>query len=75
MPDLLYVVAREEGDLFASLHRAFADESSVAVVLDRRLGERRQRRDVQATDRRRRDRRALDVTGELSGRGWALIHR
>jgi hypothetical protein len=71
---LVFIVARERKDLFASLTRTFADDPAVEVVLDRRGGERRRAAAAPATDRRRRDRRAnADVERAVRERGYAVV--
>lgn len=67
------IVARDRRDLYETLCREFADDSKVAVVLDRRLGERRRQvRDV-AHDHRRADRRQADADDNLRRLGWAAV--
>ena len=43
MVRLLFIVARDQLDLWHHLKRDFAQEAEVEVILDRRRGERRQR--------------------------------
>jgi hypothetical protein len=70
----LLVVARHRRELYEEIKRAFAGHESVQVILDRRLGERRQRKGPAATDRRRRSRRAHSAIDEqLRTIGWALV--
>jgi hypothetical protein len=54
---MLLVVRRSETALFDHLTRSLGPLSDVAVILDRRRGERRQTTDAVAADRRRADRR------------------
>lgn len=56
------VVARDASELTAALKKTFADTDSIEVIRDRRVGERRQREDSVALDRRRGDRRAGPAT-------------
>jgi hypothetical protein len=53
------------------------DESAVEIVYDRRASDRRTRRATQVleADRRRRKRRGLDISQDLSLTGWAYIRR
>jgi hypothetical protein len=70
----LIVVARDRHVLFEELRRAFAGNATVQVVLDRRAGDRRQRRLPQPLDRRTVERRRRRETAEdLRTRGWALV--
>ena len=70
----LLVVARHRRELFEQVKRAFAGHESVEVILDRRAGERRQRKGASALDRRRRNRRSRSVIDEqLRTIGWSLV--
>ncbi len=80
---LLFVVSRSEPGRYRWLSQAFAGEPAVKVVEDRRRGEpRRGGGPVPSrgggpvpSERRRRDRRARDVSRELDRLGYALIRR
>jgi len=70
----LLVVARHRRELYEQVKRAFAGHESVEVILDRRAGERRQRKGASALDRRRRNRRSRSVIDEqLRTIGWSLV--
>jgi hypothetical protein len=73
MAELLFIVARERQDLYDHLRRAFADTPAVEVILDRRVGERRQHPLPADTERRQRDRRLRDISSDVQGLGWALV--
>jgi len=76
MPRVLFVVARDRGELFGHLQEQFADVADrVEVVYDRRLGERRQRDLRTLVDRRVVDRRAVDIREQLTSTGWAFVSR
>lgn len=73
-PARLVIVARDEEALWESLKAAFADSDRIAVIRDRRYGERRRRDEPVAVERRRGERRrrpALDA--EVRSRGWAVV--
>jgi len=70
---LLFVVGRNESDRYEYLTKAFAGDERVAVILDRRQGERRASRTRQHDDRRRGDRRSRENHHELARLGYALI--
>ncbi len=72
MPRLLYIVSRRNQQLYADLTRTFNNDPNVRVVLDRREGERRQRAAPHRTDRRVRDRRAVNIEEHLQRLGWAV---
>jgi hypothetical protein len=73
VPRLLYIVARRNQLVYASLKQTFANDPDVEVILDRRHGERRQRVSPEPVDRRERDRRTVNI-GELLNRlGWAVV--
>lgn len=71
----LFIVARHNDHLYRSLVRTFAGDDTVEIVLDRRVGQRREA--VEATadqERRERDRRRLaDIERQLRRRGWAVV--
>ena len=58
MDRLVLVVSRERDDVYESLKDVLASETDVAVVLNRRLTDRRQQAVPAALERRRMDRRA-----------------
>jgi hypothetical protein len=73
----LFIVSRQQPDLYSYLAREFSAEPEVHVMLDRRQRERRRRPDRRAVargDRRQADRRANGVTsGQLSTLGYAFV--
>lgn len=75
MGRLLFVVSRTEPGRYEYLRTAFAGEGTVEIVLDRRLGQRRQRPVTREQDRRRSERRARDLNHELARLGYALVRR
>lgn len=76
MVRLLFVVARDQPDLWHHLKRDFAQDEEVQVILDRRRGERRQRVQSREPERRRAERRRQPGTEkELRYRSFVIIHR
>jgi hypothetical protein len=71
----LFIVDREQPDLFAYLAREFSAEPDVTVILDRRQGERRARpRQLSPFERRQTDRRLkAEILGQLSTLGYAFV--
>jgi len=71
----LIIVARNRGDLYEQLTRAFTGNETVRVLLDRRIVERRTRSGPYASERRRKgDRRSrAEVDGLLRTIGWAIV--
>lgn len=69
----LLIVARNRENLFDQLKQAFADDEQVQVIVDRRVGERRQRPPGTATERRKADRRNRKIEEQLRTIGWALV--
>jgi hypothetical protein len=53
----LFIVSRDELELYAYLREQFGPDSEVEVILDRRRSERRVSHRSVSSDRRRRDRR------------------
>ena len=73
MTSVLLVVSRETPHLLTSFGEEFSRVDSVAVLLDRRVAERRQRGDDRGTERRRRDRRERPwADTRLHRQGWTL---
>lgn len=70
----LFIVSRQHPDLYAYLRERFATDTAVEVILDRRLGQRRQRQALTEVDRRKADRRVRpEVEVELQTRSHAII--
>jgi hypothetical protein len=70
----LIIVARNRPKLYEHLKRAFAGNETVQVILDRRVGERRQSNAAKAPERRRGDRRARQpITEQLRAMGWSVV--
>ena len=74
MADLVFIVSRTEPQHYLYLKHVFADESK-DVVLDRRMGERRESSRPPPLERRYMDRRCRDITMELQSSGWAFVRR
>ncbi len=73
MARLLLIVSRDEPARYAYFKHVFASDM-VDVIVDRRQGDRRQRRVPTGLERRRQDRRGREsVTTELRGFGWAPV--
>ncbi len=71
---LLFIVGRERRLLYDSLQRTFDGDDTVQVVLDRRVGERRQQGSTPRTERRQSERRAQrESDARLHVRGYALV--
>lgn len=60
----LLIVARDHVALYQSLQHAFGDSEEIAVLFDRRRGDRRRGIRAVTGDRRRSDRRCLSHIGE-----------
>ena len=72
----LFIVSRQQPELYSYLSQEFSEEPDVRVILDRRHGERRQvdRRAAETRDRRHTDRRGNEEAGDqLSALGYAFI--
>ncbi len=69
----LIIVARQHPDLYHYLRKRFA-EPRIAVILDRRLGERRRQTVNVAAERRRRDRRSRrDIDARLHSGSHVIV--
>jgi hypothetical protein len=75
VPQHLFIVDRQQPDLFSYLAREFSGEPEVTVILDRRRGERRRsRRPGAPADRRQSDRRSKgEPLSQLSTLGYAFV--
>lgn len=68
MATKLFIVSRDQPELFRSLRRAIASEPDVDVIYDRRLA-------GKAASREQVERRTgADVTVQLRERGFAVVH-
>jgi hypothetical protein len=75
--DHLFIVSRQQLDLYRYLAREFSTEPDVQVILDRRYGERRGRgeqRELPPAERRRGERRGDgEIASQLSTLGYAFV--
>ena len=72
----IFVVARYNPQLYDYLQREFSHEERIRIIMDRRVGERRQRADAPPGERRQSDRRQhQDVDANLRARGLVILHR
>jgi hypothetical protein len=53
----------------------FGDDTVVEVIVDRRVGQRRQHRAMTTIERRSADRRRQDVNKDMQDYGWTLVKR
>ena len=75
MAQLVFIVSRHRPKLHEYLQQEFAGNDEVAVIVDRRLGERRLREVEHGPDRRQTDRRQAQVDDRLRSLGWAIVWR
>lgn len=73
MNPILFIVAWDDLQLYEHVKSSLADVHQIAVIRDRRRGDRR--RDVTnvPVERRRADRRRRDISRALEGLGWAIV--
>ena len=70
----LLVVARDRRELYEEIKRAFAGHETVQVILDRRVSQRREKKNSARLDRRRNERRSRSAMDEqLRTIGWSLV--
>ena len=70
----IFIVARDNPQLYDYLQREFSHEERVRIIMDRRVGERRQRGDAPPSDRRQGDRRRhQEVDVNLRERGVVIL--
>ena len=71
---LVIVVPRAKPNLYQSLRRAFDDDVTVDVTLDRRFMDRRAVSDIHGAERRRGDRRGRpEMDSELRAGRWIVV--
>lgn len=75
MAQLLFIVSRYRPKLHEYLQREFAGNDEVAVIVDRRLGERRLREIDHRPERRQTDRRQTMADERLRAMGWSIVWR
>ena len=68
----LIIVQRSRVDTFRRLKEKFVDDLNVEVVLERRVGNRRQHRDARGPERRAHERRRLLT--DWNGHDYIVIH-
>lgn len=73
MGGYLLIVPRDRPDLYEYLKRQFSEVENFEVLLDRRLGERRQRAEPHEPERRRAERRRRPESYRRSD--WFVIAR
>jgi len=70
----LCIVSRQHPELFAYLRQRFADDEALSMILDRRLGQRRQQRTSVEHEQRARQRRSRpDVDERLRVHSHVII--
>ena len=71
----LFIVARDQPDLWHHLRQDFAEDEEIQVVLDRRRGERRQHVWAHDPERRQADRRLASIDRDLRYRSFVILHQ
>ncbi|PYN71821.1 MAG: hypothetical protein DMD97_26110 [Candidatus Rokuibacteriota bacterium] len=74
MKRLLIIASRAGPSQYRYLKHAFEKEY-IDVILDRRVGARRQRQEGTGPVRRGKDRRQRDIVKDLQTFGWAVVRR
>jgi hypothetical protein len=70
----LVIVARDEVDLYSSIVDELAADPLTEVIFDRRFGQRRRALAQHVPERRRSDRRRVDVATLLNSQGYAVVY-
>jgi len=71
----IFIVARYNPQLYEYLQREFSNDARIRIIMDRRVGERRQRGEAAPGERRQSDRRQhIDVDAHLRERGVVIVH-
>ena len=69
----LWIIPRDDHELYEYFTDHFAGRPDVDVILDRRQGERRQRAESPPMERRRAERRRHSVQADLAALGVAIV--
>jgi hypothetical protein len=69
----LWIIPRNDPELYEYFRSHFADRPDVEVILDRRGGERRQGAGSSPVERRRSERRQRSVERDLAALGVAIV--
>ena len=69
----LWIIPRDDVELYEYFKNHFADRPDVEVIPDRRQGERRQRAESAPAERRRAERRRRSVEADLAALGVAIV--
>ena len=69
----LIIVARDEMDLYRSIVADLSADPLTDVIFDRRLGQRRRPLAQRVPERRRSDRRRVDIAALLNSQGYAIV--
>jgi hypothetical protein len=70
---MLCIVAADRPDIMEQARRAFADVDDVMIVMDRRIGERRDPARAQSEESRSGDRRTRNISERLRRNGYAIV--
>ena len=73
---MLFIVSRDQRDLHAYLTKEFRRDEHIQIIVDRRLGDRRNRVEPRTSDQRRGARRCgLTMDRQMRSAGFALVRR
>jgi len=75
MAQLVFIVSRYRPKLHEYLKREFAENADVAVIVDRRIGERRLAEASPNSERRQANRRQTVIDERLRALGWTIVWR
>jgi hypothetical protein len=72
---LFFVVSREYRHVYDELRGAFRESPDVAIVLDRRFGDRRRQRGEPPCEERRKAERRQPPDDRFASIGWRIVRR
>lgn len=72
---LFFVVSREYGHVYDDLRAAFRESADVAIVLDRRFGDRRRQQGELPREERRKAERRQPPDDRFASIGWRIVRR
>ena len=72
---VLFIIARRDPLMYATLKESFAKHAEIDVILDRRQAQRRRQTLPPEVDRRMRERRSFNIDALLRRLRWVVVER
>jgi len=72
---VLFIIARRDPLMYATLKESFAKHADIDVILDRRQAQRRRQTFSPEVDRRMRERRSFNIDALLRRLRWVVVEQ